>query len=126
MYYVLEVSYYTVTACFRSIEETQPRGLASVFLNRAASRAGQPAFFYWSFYSIPTKKFASRALRAHTGLTHTYDRCQPTLKGIESRELSKNNYGPHQWWLLLNPVPGYVAPRVEKPASVVAGKKAKE
>ena len=49
-----------------------------------------------------------------------------TLKGIESRELSKNNYGPDQWWLLLNPVPGYVAPRVEKPASVVAGKKAKE
>ena len=75
MYYVLEVSYYTVTACFRSIEETQPRGLASVFLNRAASRAGQPAFFYWSFYSIPTKKFASRALhvatRAHRTLNRT-------------------------------------------------------
>ena len=50
----------------------------------------------------------------------------PHVKGIESRELSKNNYGPDQWWLLLNPVPGYVAPPVEKPASVVAGKKAKE
>ena len=29
-----------------------------------------------------------------------------TLQGMEVRELSTTNYGPDQWWLLLDKVPG--------------------
>jgi len=53
----------TDTVDYRSIE-TRSHGLASVFLNRAPSRAGQPAFFYWTFYFWRAKILLKNSLRA--------------------------------------------------------------
>ena len=70
------------TVGVRSIE-TRPHDLASVFLNRAPSRAGQPAFFYIEFVFLArqksaTEKFAPRAPRAPA-------RCQVSLRSVLGR-----------------------------------------
>ena len=89
------------TACFRSIE-TQPHGLASVFLNWAPSRAGQPAFFLLEFLYFGAaksdKKFAAaRSARARSVSGRGLRSARPVVAAAQPRAGVGIPTWRHQW-----------------------------